>query len=91
MAGQGANASMTDSCNLGKTRQCLVGSSTDDCPWVEAWKMAYVLRGWANHSLLETYDVERHAYAVDLLKFDKSVFNLIRPESGLLRSDDYTS
>ncbi|KAI0949246.1 hypothetical protein AcW1_008916 [Taiwanofungus camphoratus] len=72
MAGQGANASMTDSCNL-------------------AWKMAYVLRGWANHSLLETYDVERHAYAVDLLKFDKSVFNLIRPESGLLRSDDYTS
>lgn len=28
-----------------------------------AWKLAYVLRGWADHRLLDTYDVERRPVA----------------------------
>ncbi|EIM86992.1 uncharacterized protein STEHIDRAFT_56448 [Stereum hirsutum FP-91666 SS1] len=36
-----------------------------------AWKLTYVLRGWASRSLLDTYDSERRKFALDLIKFDK--------------------
>jgi len=36
-----------------------------------AWKLAYVLRGWADISLLKTYELERRKYAQDLISFDK--------------------
>ncbi|EIW58484.1 uncharacterized protein TRAVEDRAFT_47634 [Trametes versicolor FP-101664 SS1] len=36
-----------------------------------AWKLAYVLRGWAPMSLLKTYEAERRKYALDLIEFDK--------------------
>ncbi|KAL5513388.1 hypothetical protein ACEPAH_3787 [Sanghuangporus vaninii] len=36
-----------------------------------AWKLAYVLRGWANRSLLQTYEFERRKYAQDLIDFDR--------------------
>ncbi|KIL65347.1 hypothetical protein M378DRAFT_77050 [Amanita muscaria Koide BX008] len=36
-----------------------------------AWKLAYVLRGWADISLLRTYEIERRKYAEDLINFDK--------------------
>ncbi|KAI6107750.1 FAD binding domain-containing protein, partial [Pisolithus croceorrhizus] len=51
-AGQGMNASMSDTHNL-------------------AWKLAQVLRGWANPSILRTYELERRKYAQDLIDFDK--------------------
>ncbi|KAI0361721.1 hypothetical protein OH77DRAFT_1469669 [Trametes cingulata] len=51
-AGQGMNASMSDTHNL-------------------AWKLAYVLRGWADISLLSTYEFERRKFAVDLINFDR--------------------
>ncbi|KAF7794992.1 hypothetical protein EIP86_006136 [Pleurotus ostreatoroseus] len=35
------------------------------------WKLAYVLRGWADLSLLKTYEFERRKYAQDLISFDK--------------------
>ncbi|KAI0339685.1 hypothetical protein BDW22DRAFT_1361261 [Trametopsis cervina] len=35
------------------------------------WKIAHVLRGWANISLLKTYEFERRKYAQDLINFDK--------------------
>ncbi|KAJ3559920.1 hypothetical protein NM688_g31 [Phlebia brevispora] len=35
------------------------------------WKMVYVLRGWADMSLLNTYEDERRKYAQDLIKFDR--------------------
>ncbi|KZT67328.1 hypothetical protein DAEQUDRAFT_673415 [Daedalea quercina L-15889] len=36
-----------------------------------AWKLAHVLRGWADMSLLKTYEFERRKYAQDLITFDK--------------------
>lgn len=35
------------------------------------WKMAHVLRGWADISLLKTYELERQKYANDLIDFDR--------------------
>ncbi|KAJ7040745.1 FAD binding domain-containing protein [Mycena alexandri] len=35
-----------------------------------AWKLVYVLRGWAGLSLLKTYELERRKYAQDLIAFD---------------------
>ncbi|KAI0246912.1 FAD binding domain-containing protein [Lactifluus subvellereus] len=36
-----------------------------------AWKLVHVLRGWADISLLKTYEFERRTYAQDLIAFDK--------------------
>ncbi|KAF8332459.1 FAD binding domain-containing protein [Amanita rubescens] len=36
-----------------------------------AWKLAYVIRGWADLSLLKTYEYERRKYAQDLIAFDR--------------------
>ncbi|OSD04725.1 hypothetical protein PYCCODRAFT_1433057 [Trametes coccinea BRFM310] len=36
-----------------------------------AWKLTYVLKGWANMSLLRTYESERRTFAEDLINFDK--------------------
>ncbi|KAK0466825.1 FAD binding domain-containing protein [Desarmillaria tabescens] len=41
-----------------------------------AWKLAYVLRGWADLSLLKTYESERRRYAQDLINFDKKFAKL---------------
>ncbi|KAF8628709.1 hypothetical protein AX17_005932 [Amanita inopinata Kibby_2008] len=56
-AGQGMNASMSDTHNL-------------------AWKLTYVLRGWAHMSLLRTYEDERRQYALDLIAFDRNFAKL---------------
>lgn len=37
-----------------------------------AWKLAYVLRGKADLSILSTYEFERRQYAQELINFDKS-------------------
>ncbi|KAG2137579.1 FAD binding domain-containing protein [Suillus bovinus] len=36
-----------------------------------AWKIALVVRGWADPSLLSTYESERRKFALDLIAFDK--------------------
>ncbi|KAG6829067.1 hypothetical protein H0H92_005841 [Tricholoma furcatifolium] len=36
-----------------------------------AWKLVHVIRGWADASLLKTYELERRKYAQDLISFDK--------------------
>ncbi|KAH9945760.1 FAD binding domain-containing protein [Amylocystis lapponica] len=36
-----------------------------------AWKLAYVLRGWSDISLLKTYESERRKFAQELIEFDK--------------------
>ncbi|KAI5991850.1 FAD binding domain-containing protein [Pisolithus albus] len=36
-----------------------------------AWKITQVLKGWANPSILRTYESERRKYAQDLIDFDK--------------------
>ncbi|KAI0738708.1 FAD binding domain-containing protein [Daedaleopsis nitida] len=43
-----------------------------------AWKLAYVLRGWAPMSLLKTYEAERLKFARDLIAFDKRWSGLMR-------------
>ncbi|KAN0088244.1 FAD binding domain containing protein [Tylopilus felleus] len=62
-AGQGMNASMSDTHNL-------------------AWKLAQVLRGWANLLLLTTYEHERRKYAQDLIDFDKWIAALVSGKQG---------
>ncbi|KAJ3873187.1 FAD binding domain-containing protein [Lentinula edodes] len=42
-----------------------------------AWKLVWVLRGWSNHTLLQTYEFERRQYALDLIAFDKKLSKLI--------------
>ncbi|KAI8996410.1 FAD binding domain-containing protein [Trametes punicea] len=41
-----------------------------------AWKLTHVLRGWADLSLLKTYEFERRKYAQDLINFDKKFSKL---------------
>ncbi|KAH9927961.1 FAD binding domain-containing protein [Epithele typhae] len=48
-----------------------------------AWKLAYVLRGWADLSLLSTYEMERRGYAQELIAFDRKFSKLFdKPRSG---------
>ncbi|KAI0352095.1 hypothetical protein OH77DRAFT_1561952 [Trametes cingulata] len=42
-----------------------------------AWKLAYVMRGWAPMSLLQTYEAERRKYAMDLIDFDRTWASVI--------------
>ena len=51
-AGQGMNASMNDTHNLSEYRFRVIGAK--DSPHFTVWKMSYVLRGWADLSLLKT-------------------------------------
>ncbi|RDB15363.1 Phenol 2-monooxygenase [Hypsizygus marmoreus] len=41
-----------------------------------AWKLAHVIRGWADLSLLRTYELERRTYAQNLINFDKQFARL---------------
>ncbi|TFK53739.1 hypothetical protein OE88DRAFT_1790612 [Heliocybe sulcata] len=41
-----------------------------------AWKIAHVLRGWADISLLKTYEIERQKFAQDLINFDRKFATL---------------
>ncbi|GJE87714.1 phenol 2-monooxygenase [Phanerochaete sordida] len=50
-----------------------------------AWKLAYVLRGWSDLSLLKTYELERRKYAQELINFDKDFSALF---SGKPRTKD---
>ncbi|TFL06962.1 FAD binding domain-containing protein [Pterulicium gracile] len=36
-----------------------------------AWKLAYFIKGWADHSILGTYELERRPVAQALIDFDK--------------------
>ncbi|KAF8270632.1 FAD binding domain-containing protein [Lactarius quietus] len=49
-----------------------------------AWKLTHVIRGWADISLLKTYEFERRKYARDLIAFDKEFSALF---SEKLRED----
>ncbi|KAF7294370.1 hypothetical protein HMN09_01166300 [Mycena chlorophos] len=51
-----------------------------------AWKLTYVLRGWAGLSLLQTYESERRKYAQDLIDFDVKFSGLF---SGKPRTELY--
>ncbi|WP_433407345.1 FAD-dependent monooxygenase [Saccharomonospora azurea] len=44
-----------------------------------AWKLAYVLRGWAGEALLDTYHAERHAAAVENLDVTTATMDFLVP------------
>ncbi|EJD48151.1 hypothetical protein AURDEDRAFT_183516 [Auricularia subglabra TFB-10046 SS5] len=50
-----------------------------------SWKLAHVLRGWSDISLLKTYEFERRKYAQDLIDFDRKFSALF---SGKPRTAD---
>ncbi|TFK80699.1 hypothetical protein K466DRAFT_503427 [Polyporus arcularius HHB13444] len=53
-----------------------------------AWKLAYVLRGWADMSLLRTYEAERRKFAQDLIEFDKVWSTLFSGKPRTAQHDD---
>ncbi|MEJ2418737.1 MAG: FAD-dependent monooxygenase [Exilibacterium sp.] len=48
-----------------------------------AWKMAYVLKGWADDSLLDTYHDERYLAAKENLRVTEATIKFMAPSSGL--------
>ena len=46
-----------------------------------AWKIAFVLHGWAGPDLLETYEVERRAAAVENLEVTTATMDFLVPHS----------
>ncbi|MFC9515459.1 FAD-dependent monooxygenase [Nocardiaceae bacterium NPDC056970] len=46
-----------------------------------AWKLAFVLRGWADPSLLETYDLERRAAAAENLDVTSATMDFLVPQT----------
>ncbi|KAM5541471.1 hypothetical protein V8D89_005025 [Ganoderma adspersum] len=53
-----------------------------------AWKLAYVLRGWAGVSLLKTYESERLKYGRDLIAFDRKWSKLFRDKPQTAENED---
>jgi len=53
-----------------------------------AWKLAQVLRGWSNLSLLKTYEEERRKYAQDLINFDKQFASLFSGKPRTTENED---
>ncbi|THH12083.1 hypothetical protein EW145_g224 [Phellinidium pouzarii] len=49
------------------------------------WKLAHVLRGWADPAVLKTYEFERRKYAQDLINFDREFSALF---SGKPRTEE---
>jgi pentachlorophenol monooxygenase/3-(3-hydroxy-phenyl)propionate hydroxylase len=46
-----------------------------------AWKLAFVLRGWAPDSLLDTYHIERHAAALENLEVTSATMRFLVPRT----------
>ena len=53
-------------------------NAPDISPGALAWKLAYVLRGRAKADILHTFEVERRAHALELVQFDRDVFDTFR-------------
>jgi 3-(3-hydroxy-phenyl)propionate hydroxylase len=47
-----------------------------------AWKLAYVLRGWAGPGLLESYHTERHAAALENLAVTTATMDFLVPQTA---------
>ena len=51
-----------------------------------AWKLAFVLRGWAERSLLDSYNVERHAAAQENLDVTGATMRFLVPQTSAERT-----
>jgi 3-(3-hydroxy-phenyl)propionate hydroxylase len=47
-----------------------------------AWKLAFVLRGWAPEALLQTYDTERMAAAAENLEITETTMRFLVPQNA---------
>ncbi|KAG2137580.1 FAD binding domain-containing protein [Suillus bovinus] len=56
-----------------------------------AWKLAQVLRGRADISLLKTYELERQKYAQDLINFDREFSTLFSGKPRTSENEDGVS
>ncbi|KAG2102150.1 hypothetical protein BD769DRAFT_1393697 [Suillus cothurnatus] len=56
-----------------------------------AWKIALVVRGWANMPLLSTYESERRKFALDLIEWDKMPVLFLIPRGCRTFQTDFTS
>ncbi|WP_349536558.1 FAD-dependent monooxygenase [Rhodococcus rhodochrous] len=50
-----------------------------------AWKLAFVLRGWSDESLLDTYELERRAAALENLDVTSGTMEFLVPQSDQQR------
>src|SRR5262249_6460514 len=51
-----------------------------------AWKLAFVLRGWAPEALLQTYDTERMAAAGENLEITETTMRFLVPQHAATRA-----
>lgn len=51
-----------------------------------AWKLAFVLRGWADESLLDTYDLERRAAARENIEVTSATMDFLVPQTDEQRA-----
>jgi 3-(3-hydroxy-phenyl)propionate hydroxylase len=51
-----------------------------------AWKLAFVLRGWAPEALLQTYDTERMAAAAENLEITEATMRFLVPQHAAERA-----
>jgi phenol 2-monooxygenase len=56
-----------------------------------AWKIAYVVKGLADPSILATYETERKAVADDLIAFDQKLSRLYSSKPGEISMDEFRS
>lgn len=46
-----------------------------------AWKLAFVLRGWGDESLLDTYDIERRGAALENIEVTSTTMDFLVPQT----------
>ncbi|KAL1896133.1 hypothetical protein Sste5346_004875 [Sporothrix stenoceras] len=56
-----------------------------------AWKIAYVVKGLASPSILDTYETERKAVADDLIAFDQRLSRLYSSKPGEISMQEFRS
>lgn len=56
-----------------------------------AWKIAYVVKGLAKPSILDTYEQERHAVAEDLIAYDQQLSRLFSSKPGEISTKEFQS
>jgi 3-(3-hydroxy-phenyl)propionate hydroxylase len=69
---------------IDSTRAHAGGSARDACFWPamqRAWKLAWVVRGRASPTILDTYDQERRPHAVKMIQLAKLMGQLVMPRS----------
>jgi hypothetical protein len=44
--------------------------------FVSAWKIGYVVKGWAKQDILATYNDERRPHSIELIELDRKIFKL---------------